>query len=458
MWSATPGTTDPLAPFGVVTLASSGAEGADAAMGAMRIAQTAGYGVLPSPDLPNTFLAQAYDLDDPWGPAVGPCFDSKEQGGWECCDKGGKPVAPIPEPPAPSPPSGAVACTGPDGWLNQTAFDPKTYSVVQYGSSGWVNVSSPNHFNGTAQCCAICSSAALQKLPQPCRYWEYYQDRSGPQHARCLLKATLGNYSARGAYSKWVTAGAIRPFGPPPPPPPLVCSAENRAKCAPACAAAMDTPVAMGGIHPRSKKPVGDRLGTAAYSVAYGGKAAGTGPTLSGCTLAGGKLTVFFNATLLAGDKVVLQKWGKGTPNKFGTVGGSYLDVQTDPAAFCMETARTADGERYCPTWAGGSGKPTNASYDSGWVQGLDFTLGTDGASIEADLAPLNGTAPSAVRYAWSIVNCCDMNDPGLYVTKPCGPASCPIMSSSNLPANPFMAKIVDGHCECIAPQVCGSA
>ena len=34
--------SDPEAPFGVVTLASSGAEGADAAMGAMRIAQTAG--------------------------------------------------------------------------------------------------------------------------------------------------------------------------------------------------------------------------------------------------------------------------------------------------------------------------------------------------------------------------------------------------------------------------------
>ena len=41
------------------------------------------------------------------------------------------------------------------------------------------------------------------------------------------------------------------------------------------------------------------------------------------------------------------------------------------------------------------------------------------------------------------------------YVTKPCGPASCPIMASGGLPANPFLAKIVDGKCECIAPQVC---
>lgn len=44
-WIGLLGTTDPMAPFGVVTLASSGAEGADNAMGAMRVAQTAGYGV-----------------------------------------------------------------------------------------------------------------------------------------------------------------------------------------------------------------------------------------------------------------------------------------------------------------------------------------------------------------------------------------------------------------------------
>ena len=57
-WSAVPNTTDPLAPFGLVTLASSGSEGADSGMGAMRWAQTVNYGVLPAPTLPNTFLAQ----------------------------------------------------------------------------------------------------------------------------------------------------------------------------------------------------------------------------------------------------------------------------------------------------------------------------------------------------------------------------------------------------------------
>jgi hypothetical protein len=65
LWSKTPGTTDPLAPFGVVTLAASGNEGG-ANLGSMRLAQTAGYGVLPNALMPNTFLAQAHDLDDPY--------------------------------------------------------------------------------------------------------------------------------------------------------------------------------------------------------------------------------------------------------------------------------------------------------------------------------------------------------------------------------------------------------
>lgn len=67
LWSATENTTDKLAPFGLVTLATTGGEGANGdAMGAMRLAQTGGYGVLPNAAMPNTFLAQAYDLDDEW--------------------------------------------------------------------------------------------------------------------------------------------------------------------------------------------------------------------------------------------------------------------------------------------------------------------------------------------------------------------------------------------------------
>lgn len=65
LWSAEAGTTDPTAPFGLVTLAPSGGEGGND-IGTMRWAQTAGYGHAPNTAMPNTFLAQAYDLNDPF--------------------------------------------------------------------------------------------------------------------------------------------------------------------------------------------------------------------------------------------------------------------------------------------------------------------------------------------------------------------------------------------------------
>lgn len=64
IWSATSG-TDPMAPFGLVTLAPSGTEGGSD-IGTMRWAQTGNYGTLPNPVMPNTFIAQAFDLNDQW--------------------------------------------------------------------------------------------------------------------------------------------------------------------------------------------------------------------------------------------------------------------------------------------------------------------------------------------------------------------------------------------------------
>jgi len=60
-WSAEPGTTDPLAPFGIITLASGGSEGGSD-IGGMRWSQTANFGVNPNPAMPASFVAQAYDI------------------------------------------------------------------------------------------------------------------------------------------------------------------------------------------------------------------------------------------------------------------------------------------------------------------------------------------------------------------------------------------------------------
>ena len=339
-WSKTPGTTDPLAPFGVVTLATSGSEGGKN-FGTMRYAQTMSYGVLPTPTMPNTFVAQAYDLDDEWGPGASPCLNHH----WKCCQN-----------------KGSGAC----------------------GSGG--------DYNAT-----ICSG--------------------------------------------------------------------REALCATACDADIGTPCLMGGIHPRSKKQVGDRLGRAMVNTVYGGAGAFTGPTISSCSSASGTLTIAFNTTLLRGDTLALQPMQRA--------GGSHLFVQTNASLFCMESLcfvnvtsghcaqldpanPKAGTAYYCPTWAGGDGTtlyPDN-TFDKGWVQ-LNFTAAASGTAIVVDLAPLNGTAPTAVQYAWGYVDCCDHSDPNLYVNSPCI-AQCPIMSSSGLPANPFQMKITaTGTCECVAPQVC---
>eukprot|EP01060_Flectonema_neradi_P035146 TRINITY_DN637_c0_g1_i15.p1 TRINITY_DN637_c0_g1~~TRINITY_DN637_c0_g1_i15.p1 ORF type:complete len:687 (+),score=156.87 TRINITY_DN637_c0_g1_i15:46-2106(+) len=67
MFSAAEGTTNKLAPFGIVSLASGGSEGHGQHMAHMRWSQTGNYGLLPNPAMPNTFLAHAFDLGDPWG-------------------------------------------------------------------------------------------------------------------------------------------------------------------------------------------------------------------------------------------------------------------------------------------------------------------------------------------------------------------------------------------------------
>ena len=246
--------------------------------------------------------------------------------------------------------------------------------------------------------------------------------------------------------------------------------AGREAQCAPACSAAAGTSTVMGGIHPRSKKPVGERLARGALNTVYGGTGAITGPTLAGCAVAGGALAVDFDTSLLRGDTLVLQPAFASVPTRFVTYGGTLLWALTNATTYCIEpkcvenatSGQCATGPNgrgqlgdYCPTWAGGDGVtvlPTGA-FTAGWVE-LNFTRAPSGTGIVADLSPLNGSAPVGIRYAWDSLFCCDLTDPTLYVSHDCI-ASCPIMSSSQLPANPFHAKIVQGRCECQAPQVC---
>lgn len=215
---------------------------------------------------------------------------------------------------------------------------------------------------------------------------------------------------------------------------------------------------------------MGDRLARGAYNTQYGGTASFTGPTLSSCAVSGSSLTVNFNTTLLRGDNIVVQPGHPHVPTRFMLYGGTLLWALTNATTYCIEpqcvinatsgrcaTVPPRNGElgEICPVWAGGDGVTVlpPGVYGSGWVE-LNFTAAPSGTGIVADLSPLNGTAPIGIRYAWDGLFCCDLTDPTLYVSHDCI-AQCPIMSSAGLPANPFHAKLIDGSCECQAPQVC---
>jgi len=66
MWSIEPGTTDPLAPFGIITIADGTEEGWGRNVYGIHWSQTANVGSLPNDLIPNSFLTLAHDCGDPW--------------------------------------------------------------------------------------------------------------------------------------------------------------------------------------------------------------------------------------------------------------------------------------------------------------------------------------------------------------------------------------------------------
>lgn len=83
-------------------------------------------------------------------------------------------------------------------------------------------------------------------------------------------------------------------------------------------------------------------------------------------------------------------------------------------------------------------------------------------STVEVDLSRLAGKTPVAIRLGWPLGMLHGLSDtccPSAAVQSgfgACIPGSCPLYSSvSNLPANPFFAKLAGGKCECLAPQTC---
>ena len=88
VWSVVSGTTDEKFPIGLVTLADATDEGRPQLMRGFRWAQTAGYGTAPNPVMENVFVAEGYDIGDPWNTptcaANGCCVAATEKIGANC--------------------------------------------------------------------------------------------------------------------------------------------------------------------------------------------------------------------------------------------------------------------------------------------------------------------------------------------------------------------------------------
>ena len=118
IWSAVPGTTDPQFPFGNVLLADGSDFNTPGALSSMIRSQTANFGSLPNAAIPNSFLASALDLGDPWMDANNPDLCSRAQ----CCVDTWIPLGPN--------------CTGDHRGLwtnstpNQSSLHPRTKGYI----------------------------------------------------------------------------------------------------------------------------------------------------------------------------------------------------------------------------------------------------------------------------------------------------------------------------------------
>lgn len=354
VWSLEPGTTDPQAPFGLVSLADATDEGFGANMRQFRWAQTANFGVVPNPAMPRTFMADAYDLGDPWHTPI--------------CTTGGG-----------------------------------TFNGAPFAGTG---------------CCV---------------------ERSLPASPQCTQGDHRGEWSLNSTRD-W--AG-------------------------------------LGPLHPRLKRPVGERLAYGLHALAYGGTHIATGPSFVGCAVARGgrSLTLAFNASLLRGEKVLFNATNTVAKedtalyvlvvdeSSAGAVGAEWL------ARMRANHHLTMEGGHYHGPYSDG-----NEMGVEGWMA-VAATAGPTDVTLTVALPELPaGSRVAAIRYASGVGGynsstgdriffglgasrlCCGPTvDTAL---QPCGPARCPIKATGRgaLPAAPFFAAVDEqGQCDCFAPQVCSS-
>merc|ERR1712232_1515864 len=128
------------------------------------------------------------------------------------------------------------------------------------------------------------------------------------------------------------------------------------------------------------------------------------------------------------------------------------MQVMTNSSLFCMQTDRKIKDECIDDGTGHNIGEGDFMKPQT-WVT-VDVAASSSQTSVIIDLTNSSGVA-FAVRYAWHGTCCVESNEKHGGII-PCPLESCPIFAEdAKLPANPFIAKIVNGKCKCIAPQVC---
>lgn len=158
----------------------------------------------------------------------------------------------------------------------------------------------------------------------------------------------------------------------------------------------------MGGIHPRVKRIVGERLAVAARKIAYKDETVvWTGPVLRTCQLKGNSITLSFDAELLKDDTIfVMQSTGEAPPM-------TALPPSSDPMGMLLLSAMLAP-----PSPLEVQINGTNFT-DGTWVPvGLHASCSPDAkpkackvsntvsASLPSTWGPILKDV-TAVRYAW---------------------------------------------------------
>lgn len=195
------------------------------------------------------------------------------------------------------------------------------------------------------------------------------------------------------------------------------------------------TPWYMGpSIHPRLKKPVGQRLALGALHVAHGQGGGAVGGVIRGCSLEPSASSLTLKFTMPGDRKLTVKQYNQSNPSLSATAVQVNASTTWLPAHIALGSA------------AGTITVKLPAGVASGSVTAVRYAWGTTNAADDGGAIP-NGKD----------ITCCEGNGDDA----PCVPAQCPLLAAEplapfgGLPIDPFLAKVVGGKCLCPEPQVC---